>query len=664
MDAKLNTNRRVAPESQRLEAPTGGAARDSVYEAERSGISRLAAAHSKVGEAVASCGKMLYAYDQNRVKEEYAADSRMLNVIYAEEYAALNERFRNRAFDNSQQFKDAYIAESAEVNRRVRERITKGDPAYGGFTFRNIDRWETELSQTADVQAATGMVNATQNWINKREQITMQTNDENLKMIAKIGSAEDANNAIAKMKAENPLYAPYYDAKGATLLQAIKVRDATNSLSGEINALSAESQTVLDGLRVDKMAQDKVELANVVKPGDTPEQVRDKLLAQRKAVRRDTEAEDNRIKAAYFTEMTAKIAAERVEYEKTLIKDGVDVDTIEKLLYRFDRDAQAAVQRTYSAMVASDLKEQEARTKANRQALIEATNSGTNENLLLNGQFVTIYPTDTHLPDIAGTQEFRFQRKLDTNAEGLTPEQKREAMWRNEYTQEQSTRSAAIAINRLCDLNTDDPNYFAKAKDVLEDCRLMGITQEDYAPVYDFFVTQYTKQKPQFQESVGFYKDALFAAIRDNTSILSEDEKETIKNLDDLLMSGKLDSATCDYFLKMCVNAKKFSSYTESMNYMTGSIGKLTKEVDARVMNANVQTQINKLVYRDPSDIFDRNPTSGAFGAEREAQRNNYVEQKRKQEEDERNRQTRVSPNQSPPESVGDVIGNTPTMFY
>lgn len=655
MDAKLNTNRRVAPEHQRLEAPTGGAARSSVYEAEREGISRLAAAHSKVGEAVAACGKMLYAYDQNRVKEEYAADSRMLNVIYAEEYAALNERFRNRQFDNSQQFKDAYIAESVEVNRKVRERITKGDPAYGGFTFRNMDRWETELSQTADVQAATGMVNATQNWINKREQITMQTNDERLKVIAKIGSADDAKKTVDDMKRENPLYAPYYDAKLGTLLETIKVRDAVNSLSGVVNDLGVNARERLDVLSAGIKAT-RSEYADLeIKPGDSDDVRRDKLLKRRNTGKINTEAEAAKLKADYFSEMAEETAKRRKAYEQLLSDSGVDFDTREKLLYSFDRKAATEAQQAYSAYVNTVTKEQKKRTEDNRKAYVEASSSGNTSYLLMNNDFATIVDRDDHLPDIPGTQEFRFQKKVDANAEGLTAEQKQEAKWRNEFTQAKSTRNATIAINRLCALNTEDPNYFALAKDVLEDCRIGGITREDYAPVYDFFVKQFTKQKPQYQQTVGFFKDMLFSAIYNETSVLSEEDKETIKNFDQLCISGKLDTETFDFFLKVCTNAAKFGTYAEAVNYMQGTIGKFAKEADARAVNAQVQTKVQNLrSWVDPSQTFDLDPKSGAFAKVREEQFNAYKEQKRRAEEEELKRQTR--PVRGSPKSLAEAI--------
>lgn len=622
MNANLNTTRRVAPSQPRLNAPTGGAARDSVYEAERQGMTQLAKAHSKVGEAVATCGQMLYQYDQHRIKDEYAADMRMLQTIYAEEYAKLNTDFSNRQFNSGEEFMSAYQAAATDLNRRVRQRITSGDPNYNGFVFRNIGRWEEELAQTAEVQAAVAMTNATTSWINTREKITMATNDAKLASIAQYGTVEEARAMIDTMKLENPRYAEYYEAKFTGLESRIKIREATKSVGFYLSELGTASEAILaeatkgviaaqnETVNVDLIHGDNLSEADLQKN-------RDAILASRNKHKTDIAALNEEAKTTFYIAAQEEMLKKRDAFITKLDESGISEYDKGTLIQRFDRSALETINRSWSAYQNTIAKNQLAKTSEMRKAISEAEKNGTTYLLSQNSDFWTIVPNDDHMPDIAGSREFRFLRRHES------PATEDEKLY-NEWVVERSNENTLVALSRLVAIPEDDPAYFEKAKDVLEDLRLSGVLQENYAKVYGTFSRIYSGRKTQHREALSFFKESVFNAVVEKTSILSDEQKKEIKNFDALLQSGVLPPQVCDHLLNIATGSQRFDTITEASHFIESGLGALTESMNAETFAQNTQRKIDRLrtlTSLDPSEAFDRDggkyQQAGEIGAAR-----------------------------------------------
>lgn len=230
MDAKLNTQNRVSP-TRAINVPNMSAGRDEMYAAERAGIEDLAAAYAKVGDAIAHCGKLLYDYDQENVKKQYAADEAVLKQQYATQYAELSNRIAKQHFGSSSEMRAAFAAGAEEIDERIATGVERGFANGDGstFRFRNADRFQEQLRQLGEVQKATALNDATEKWIVAEDTRTQQAFDTQMSTAVLLGDSEEVERIHKQLVAFYPANKELYDAKKSFALATIANKAATET---------------------------------------------------------------------------------------------------------------------------------------------------------------------------------------------------------------------------------------------------------------------------------------------------------------------------------------------------------------------------------------------------------------------------------------------------
>lgn len=264
MDANLNTQNRVS-QTRAINVPNMSAGRDEMYAAERAGINELARAYANVSNAIAHCGKLLYQYDQDNVKKQYAADEAVLKQQYATQYAELSNRIAKQRFGSSDEMRAAFAAGAEEIDERIAAGIERGFENGDGstFRFRNADRFQEQLRQLGEVQKAAALNDATEKWIVAEDNRTQKAFDTQMSTAVLLGDSEEVDRIHKQLVEFYPANKALYDAKRDYALQTIANKSATESGNRMIklrqNAAEEELRLALakDDFNAAKTALDK-----------------------------------------------------------------------------------------------------------------------------------------------------------------------------------------------------------------------------------------------------------------------------------------------------------------------------------------------------------------------------------------------------------------------
>lgn len=295
MDAKLNTQNRVSP-TRAINVPNFSAGRDAMYSAHRSGIEELSKAYSKVGDAVAYCGKALWDYDQANVKKQYAADEAILKTKYAEQYAALSNRISKQEFGSTGEMKAAFEAGAQEIDERIADGIQNGFDNGDGttFRFRNADRFQEPLRQLGEVQKATAMNTAVQSWIVEEDNRTQRAFDTQLNTAVMLGDTDSVRKICSQLTGFYPANKDVYKAKEAFALATIANRTAAtiqgNAQKKAVAEADMELKLALEKRDFDAAAaalDKKVRLGAITQKHKDAELEKEKLTASREKAEKD-----------------------------------------------------------------------------------------------------------------------------------------------------------------------------------------------------------------------------------------------------------------------------------------------------------------------------------------------------------------------------------------
>lgn len=571
MNVEIENRRRVRTDARGFEAPTAGQARDSMYAAERSGLSELAKARSRIGETLADCGKMLVQYDQHVVKKEYAADMRMLKVRFAGEYANMTrELSEDPSITTSEQFKAAFASRSADIRERVLKAARNGDA--DGFTFRNMDRWTEEIDMTANIQEAEAMTQATERWIAARENMTKRVNDMRLATEVQTGTSASVTALIDAIKQENPNESALWDAKRELALYSVEKREAANMGVAAVNAFDSGVPALLEeaGRAVAKMREEpeRVNIGEISVPGEgASEAERDAYRAKVAAAVRKNNADDERrrkqeeeaVLNAYH-ERGEELVKRQVEAYAAEVNKFPHIDAAAKdgLVRSFESKVRASLSSGWALFKKANADKVRERNVGMTEAMVEARRLRDYSTLAVNPDFQLIAPTDASIPDAGALSAFRFLRVSETGGELGDAEKLR-----------QSTKTLAVGLARLSSLDKSSGTFAEDCRTVLMDAKLRGITREDYATLWEEFGMRCTGERDN--ASASYFKKALIGALA-SRGIIKPDVK-----FDDYVASESTNAEADAFLAEVITTAGELKSFESAQHYIDNAVKEYAK---------------------------------------------------------------------------------------
>lgn len=594
MDAKIQGNR-VSVQSPRMSSPDLAGGVNTIYNAQRQGMSELAQAHANVGKAIASCGEMLMTYDQHSLKKEYAADMRMFDVRFAEAFSALDNEAEKTEFANSDEFKAWYSKRSAEIAARLKQEAKNGA---NGFLFRNYDRWATEIDQTADVQSAVGMIRATEQWINRREAATARVNSERLKVITATGTVEDVKEWHTKVSEEDPSQKEIYSLEAETAITAIRNRDA--GLLRDTLTAASESEFV----ELDEKAERDVKSVSgerkQLKEGMLPSESAQVILANRKANALSAREQKEAYAAAYLEEADKRVK-ERVEDYRAILKEqGLDEKAVNAHTKKLENELRQKARQVHQARVLSFNAGERDAGKEAMDAL--AKTSGDYWDFSLAPGYETIEPSGDACK-LGGTETAGF------------------AFVGEEHSDDSRT-SLAYGLCELSKIKRNDPEAWARIKTVLEEARLYGITKEDYGYLWDQAVRICKNEENTAIEAI----EGIIVERIKSSGILGKDEKK-LNTLSAIIDSPKTPEFVDEFLIHVYSTMKGLRDPSTARGFVEKNIPQFANELDVEVLNANYQKSLEKI--RNIGSLVRDNANAQDFSGSRREKR---LEARRAQE--------------------------------
>lgn len=576
MDVSIDNRRKVRTDARGFEAPTAGAARDSMYAAERAGQAELAKARSRIGETLADCGKMLVQYDQHVVKKEYAADMRMLKVRFAGEYANMTRALsEDPSITTSEQFKAAFASRSADIRERVLKAARNGDA--DGFTFRNMDRWTEEIDMTANIQEAEAMTQATERWIAARDNMTRRVNDARLATEVQTGTTESINALLDVLKEEDAMNAPLWEAKRPLALYSAQKREAANMGAAAVNAFDSGVPALLEeaGKAVESLRAEP-ERPNI---GGIPVPGKDASAAERDAYRANVAAavsksiktdekqrkqnEENLLNAYYVRgaqQVKRNVDAYAAEVNKL---EHLDAAAKDQLVRSFEAKLNASLSSGWALFKKSLGDKVREKNVGMTAAMAEARRLGDYSTLAVNTDFQLIAPTDANVPEEGELSAFRFVRVSDTGAEPGDAEKLRK-----------SKNSLVVGLARLSALEKSSDTFSEDCRTALMDAKLSGITQEDYAVLWDEFGMRCTGERDN--ESASYFKKAFIGALS-SRGLVDADVK-----FDDYVMSEDTNADADAFLAEVITTAGAMKSFESAQHYIDSAVNEYAKRAQAQ----------------------------------------------------------------------------------
>ena len=611
--AEADFGRKVRPSAEGVRRADMSAARGSVYEAERSGRSELAKAHSRIGEAVAYCGRMLLAYDQHRLKTEYNADMNMARVIYADEFAKVKREQEQQTFSSAGAHEAWLRHRSARAVEQAKRRILEGDPDNGGFRFRNAERWEDELNLLADVNEATFRVKSTELYLAQRERDTMRTHDAWLSTLAQIGGMEELN-AWKKGIDESELSdadREIYGRKYALTKNKILSREAQEDIDVRTQIFGADFERAKGEIdaNADYSALKQEAFENAGEGGIfTAEQVeknRRTALHNRALIYESDKKREQAAEVEMWRRTNAMKENALKSYSEKIggvseLSDAQKRELLEKMKASLESEAQKRLDAFRRARKAEHADYGGRLVSAVQQAFVGGYGF---EGLT---QAIPTWGTDDSLldPTNAETSVFRFLPAPQVGEAGYTEISRR------------SRTNAVAAISRLSKLNAKSETFASDAQRIMEDARLGGITKEDYASAFDVFARICAGENDN--EKASYFEDKLFEAIRNAGMIPKEREKE-IKSLEAFMRSDLSPDDADRWFLTEIKNATAYRDLASAQNYFGGVIASFTKGMQVRQLTELAVANLS--LYASVGSGLSRAYDEGAAGAIEEERR-------------------------------------------
>lgn len=468
MNINFDNTQSVKPTGGGLKAPNLYSGQKQVYAAERAGHDALGKAFANVGNAVAYCGDLLARYDQETVMRSFNEDMQLYKTRLSEKFAlgaqAIN--YAGAGGDSPVSAEYSRVASDIGITRlptnreefqqafhQVREwakREIDNEIASGSLQIRNRERWDKEVGQMFEVQAANAMVQSTEKWVAAQEHLSNQKFDACVAWEVANGTSDSVKDLFESRIKERPDQKPLLDVKYRAARSTVAGRDIAANVNAYIDDFGRFAGEVLS-------AEEEQDEAEEVAPRDVS---RAGLLREAETARK-TKAQLKDEKQADYTTKCNEVIKVRMEAIKKAIEANPDLTAKDKkrLIEDAEKGFYGARDFMWSEYLKAEVEEQAAATAKLKDQLNRPMSA-----IATDPEMKYLAPTDAMLDlnDDEDSAHSFIEGKAGTAGNYL---------------------AAGIALSKL---KTDSASFAKNATAILLDARLKGVSKEQYGMLFDY----------------------------------------------------------------------------------------------------------------------------------------------------------------------------------